>query len=106
MNARNPATLAKLRTEAALCRSDLEHRGYKLPKQPDLGHRMPRMFVDGKEFPTFVVVRGEDYLAGKVSLWALVRTIDGGTVQDILDYVDARKSGHLREPHFDEEVLG
>jgi len=61
---------------------------------------MPTMWVDGKQYPVFVVKQAEDYLDGKVSLWSLVRTLDGGTVQDILDFYDARRSGHIRSPGF------
>lgn len=104
MNARNPSTLAKLRAEAALCRNDLLARGHKIPKQPDLEHRNPTMRLGDREVPVFVAARADAYLAGKLSLWSLVRSLDAGTVQDILDIADAIKSGHLPAPDWAKEV--
>lgn len=104
--ARNPATNAKIRTRIALMKNDLEQRGHPMPRKSKGPALAPRMRVGEREFPTFVVMRGEDYRNGGLSFSEICRSFDSGTVFDILDYVQDRDDGVLPEPNFAVEVMG
>jgi hypothetical protein len=103
---RSASFLARLRATIALLRNDFAGRGIKLPSKQDTAPLFaPRMRVGDRDFATFVVARGEDYLAGKIDISTMVRTIDAATVLEICEYKDDRENGRLPPPDWAEEVL-
>lgn len=82
-------------------RNDLESRGHKLPPRAPSKHiaPYPMVTVGGEQWPTFVVIRGEDMIAGKLSITQLALAVDAETAATVLDYVDAREGG-LAAPDF------
>lgn len=101
-----PSESAKNRVKVSLMRGDLESRGHKIPPRTPSKFvaRHPTMRVGSGQWPTFVVFRGEDMLAGRLSITQLCLAVDAETAAQVLDYVEDRESGHLPAPDFAREA--